>query len=348
MAERVAVVLFNLGGPDRPEAVRPFLLNLFSDPAIIRAPAPIRFFLARFIAKRRAPFAVENYSLLGGKSPLLDLTNAQARAIEAQFADSSAEIRCFVAMRYWAPQAREVARAVKAWAPDRIILLPLYPQYSSTTSGSSLLDWRNAAASVNLVAETTTLCCWYEDPFYISATAALVQATLDQTRAEHPGKPIRLLFSAHGLPESIIKAGDPYQWQIEQSVAAVLTALGGFPDWSICYQSRATPVKWIGPSTDDEISRAGRDGVAVVVAPIAFVSDHSETLVELDIEYRDLAHKAGISAYYRVPAQNIDPAFIAALSGLISRAAAGPIGLAAPARRCPNACGLCPQPECTP
>ena len=327
MRRKIAIVLFNLGGPDSPAAIKPFLLNLFSDPAILRMPFFVRFFLARIIARARLKPATENYALLGGRSPLLELTRQQGATLEAQFDDIDA--KCFIAMRYWHPFSLETARAVKAWAPDEIVLLPLYPQYSSTTTGSSLTAWRTAAAKAGLMVRTSSLCCYATDPAYVAATTEMVRSAYDSARATlDPAIPLRVLFSAHGLPEKIVQSGDPYQAQIEQTAAAVRDAWGqpGL-DWIVCYQSRATPVKWIGPSTDQEIERAGRDGVAVLVIPIAFVSEHSETLVELDIEYRHLAEKSGVKGYFRVPAQNSDPGFIAALAGLVRRALADGPGL---------------------
>jgi ferrochelatase len=321
---KVAIVLFNLGGPDRPEAIRPFLLNLFSDPAILRVPFFVRPFLARTIARARLAPATANYALLGGKSPLLDLTREQAAALEAALPE--AEVRCFIAMRYWHPFSLEAALAVKAWSPDEIVLLPLYPQYSTTTTGSSLTAWRQAAVRVGLAAATTTLCCYPIDPGFAAATAALVKAGYDHARATlDPQVGLRVLFSAHGLPEVIVKAGDPYQWQVEQTVAAVMAAWGAAVDHTICYHSRATPQKWIEPSTDEEVERAAKDHTAVLVVPIAFVSEHTETLVELDVEYRDLAVKLGVPGYFRVPTQNADTGFIGALAGLVRHArSAGP------------------------
>jgi ferrochelatase len=344
---KIAIVLFNLGGPDSPAAIKPFLLNLFRDPAILRVPFFVRPFLARIIARARLKPATANYALLGGRSPLLELTEAQARALEAEFPEF--EARCFIAMRYWHPFSLAAARAVKAWAPDEVVLLPLYPQYSTTTTGSSLTAWRAAAAQAGLIAPTTTLCCYPTDTGFAAATAALLASAHDEARAtldENVG--LRVLFSAHGLPESIVAAGDPYQWQIEQTVAAVLAAWGRSDvDWSICYQSRATPQKWIGPSTDEEIERAGHEGKAVLVVPIAFVSEHSETLVELDIEYRELAGKSGVPAYFRVPTQGVDPGFIAALADLVRRARANGPGLCSHAggRICDAALGNCPFAE---
>ena len=339
--QKVAIVLFNLGGPDKPTSVRPFLVNLFKDPAILRVPFFVRPWLARVIAYARTKAATANYALLGGKSPLLDLTQQQARALEAALPELDA--RCFVAMRYWHPFSEQAVAEVKAWNPDRVLLLPLYPQYSTTTTGSSLTGWRDAAARAGLAKPTTALCCYHSDPAYAGATAALLGATLDQAAKD---KPVRVLFSAHGLPETIIKRGDPYQFQIERTVAAVLRALDrpGL-DWVTCYQSRATPQKWIGPSTEDEIARAGQDGVPVVVVPIAFVSEHSETLVELDVEYREVADHKGVPGYDRVPAQNSDPAFIAALADLVRGALARGPGLCSfvGGRTCPRAHRDCPH-----
>lgn len=319
---RIAIVLFNLGGPDGLEAIRPFRVNLFSDPAIIRAPIFIRFWLARLIAARAQKKAEEGYARMGGKSPLLELTQRQAAALEAALPGA----KCFIAMRYWHPFAAEVARAVKDYAPERILLLPLYPQFSTTTTGSSLFDWHDAAARAGLVVPTTTLCCWYDDAAYAASIAALVRRTLGQARAELPaGTPIRLLFSAHGLPEAIVKAGDPYQQEVEDGTEAVVAALGEAVDYQVCYQSRATPQQWLEPSTEQAIERAARDGVAVVVVPIAFVSEHIETLVELDVDYREVAEKLHLKGYYRVKAPNDDGDFIAALAGMARRAlAAGP------------------------
>jgi len=323
---KTAIVLINLGGTDGPDAVKPFRVNLFSDKAIIRAPIFIRFWLARLIAARSAKAAVENYALMGGKSPLLELTEAQAAALERALGDG---VKCFIAMRYWFPFAHEAARAVKAWGPDRILLLPLYPQFSTTTTGSSLSDWHEQAARAGLVAPTTSICCYFDDPDYAASIAALVDEAIAAARAELPaGAKLRLLFSAHGLPESIVKAGDPYQQEVEATVAAVMARLAD-PDVQhvTCYQSRATPQTWISPSTIECIEQAGADKIAVLLVPIAFVSDHIETLVELDIENRELAHQVGVPGYFRAKVPNDDARFIGALAALVRRAAAHGDGL---------------------
>jgi ferrochelatase len=342
---RVAVVLFNLGGPDRPEAIRPFLVNLFTDPAILRVPFFVRPLLARRIVATRLAPARAGYSVLGGRSPLLELTRAQAVALEAELGELDA--KCFIAMRYWHPFSEETARAVRDWKPDEVVLLPLYPQYSTATTGSSLTAWREAAARVGLVADTSVLCCYPTDAGYIAATAGLLEVAWQAARAKLDlSTELRVLFSAHGLPEAIVRAGDPYQWQIEQTVASVLAAWQRNADWTICYQSRATPQRWLEPTTEQEIERAARDKAAVLIVPIAFVSEHSETLVELDADYRRLAERLAVPGYFRVPTQNSDAAFISALSGLVQRTRNRGPGLCSHAggRVCPVDRGLCPLP----
>lgn len=332
---RIAVVLLNLGGPDGPEAVKPFLFNLFNDRAIIGLPQPARWLLAKLISGRRAPVAREIYGKIGGGSPLLGLTEEQAATLQTACGDIG-EVRCFVAMRYWHPFADATARAVAAWAPDQVLLLPLYPQYSTATTASSLKDWREAAEKVGLRAETRAVCCYPTENGFISAQINLLQAKIAELP---PDLPYRVLFSAHGLPKKVVNSGDPYQWAVEQTAAAIVAGMVMPPaDWLVCYQSRVGPLEWIGPATDAEVERAGRDGVALVVLPIAFVSEHSETLVELDIEYKDLAERSGVPAYLRVPAVGTHPAFIAGLAELVRDALAWPAATTAG----PGCARLCP------
>jgi len=305
---RTAVVLFNLGGPDSPEAVRPFLFNLFSDKAIIGLPNPFRYFLAKLISKKRAPIAQHIYQLIGGKSPILENTQAQADALESALGEG---YKTFIAMRYWHPMSDSAAKQVQKYNPDEIILLPLYPQYSTTTTGSSVDAWNRAAVAQKINAPTRVACCYPTHKDFISAQAKLVRAAYEE--ASKSGTP-RILFSAHGLPEKIIAKGDPYQWQVEQTTQKVVEELDIFGlDFINCYQSRVGPLKWIGPSTDTEITRAKNDKVPIVLVPIAFVSEHSETLVELDIEYKELA---GEVPYIRVPTVSTQPDFIAALKAV--------------------------------
>ena len=313
---RRAVVLMNLGGPDSLAAVRPFLCNLFSDPAIIGLPALLRLPLAWLIAARRAPTAREIYARLGGASPLLANTEAQARALEARL---GAGWRAFVAMRYWHPLTAAVVAAVKAWGPDEVVLLPLYPQFSTTTTASSLAAWRSEAVRQKLNCPQRAIGSYPRAVGFVAAAAALAAAELDTAAAA--GRPVRLLLSAHGLPLKIVRAGDPYPQEVESTAAAVVGAIGrpGL-DWRVCYQSRVGPLAWLRPSVDEELQRAGAEGVAVVVAPISFVSEHSETLVELDDDYRRLAEKCGVPTYHRAPTVGTDPRFIAALADLVRAA----------------------------
>jgi len=317
---KIAVVLFNLGGPDNLEAVEPFLFNLFSDPAIIRLPKPLRWLVAKLISSRRAPVAQHIYAEMGGRSPILPQTEAQARALEAVLGDEF-DARCFIAMRYWHPFADETARAVKAWGADEIILLPLYPQYSTTTTQSSLEDWARAARTAGLNTPSYTVRDYPAQPGFVQGYAKLLRSIMVQ----HDGQQnLRVLFSAHGLPEKIVKAGDPYPDQIMMSCTAIARAANlAAEDWQLSYQSRVGPMKWIGPSTEDEIKRAGAEGKGLVVLPVAFVSEHSETLVELDIEYAKLAAEAGVPVYKRVPALQTEPEFIAGLAELVRQARGG-------------------------
>jgi protoporphyrin/coproporphyrin ferrochelatase len=322
-----AVILFNLGGPDSPEAVEPFLRNLFSDPAVISLPALLRIPLAQWIARRRAPIAREIYARIGGRSPILEETQAQARALEAALTDQ--ETRVFIAMRCWKPFSDEVARAVADWAPDTVVLLPLYPQYSTTTTRSSFRDWRRAAHDAGMRAWTTGVCCYPQLPGFIEALAANARLTAAKAQA---GVAYRWLLSAHGLPKRVIARGDPYQWQVEQTAAALAARLE-LTDFTICYQSRVGPLEWIGPATDTEIRRAGADGKGVIIIPIAFVSEHSETLVELDIEYAKLARETGVRDYLRVPTVGVRAEFITGLAGLVTGLSGG--------RRCPAGFACC-------
>ncbi|MGE3623606.1 MAG: ferrochelatase [Bdellovibrionales bacterium] len=313
--KRIAVVLFNLGGPDNMDAVKPFLKNLFSDPAIIRLPALVRLPLARFIASRRHKKAAGIYEKIGGGSPIVALTQDQASALEQEF---SGEVKCFVSMRYWHPFAEGTALAVKRYAPDEIVLLPLYPQFSTTTSASSLHVWRQAAQAAGIDAPVRTICCYPEEPGFIAAMEKSIRPIYQRAAAR--GRP-RLLFSAHGLPEKVIRDGDPYQWQCEKTAAALARNLGLAPgDWVLGYQSRVGPLKWIGPSTESEIMRAAADKVPLVIAPIAFVCENSETLYEIDLLYRDLAEASGVPYFDRAPAVGTAPDFIRGLAGLVRQA----------------------------
>ena len=311
---RKAIILFNLGGPDKLENVEPFLFNLFFDPAILNLPAFFRYPLAKLIANRRAPTAKKIYEELGGSSPILQLTEEQASALESKLRkeDSSSEYKCFIVMRCWHPRAENVVKEVKNYNPEEIILMPLYPQYSAATSGSSIKEWNDICKKNNFNVKTSTICCYPTDENFIQAHKELIMKKTKNLEN------FKLIFSAHGLPEKNIKKGDPYQWQVEQSVNKIVKSLDVKDlDWILSYQSRVGPLKWIGPSTEEIIIENSKLGKHIVLVPIAFVSEHSETLVELDIEYKELADKNGCKHYSRVPALGINESYIKAMSNLI-------------------------------
>lgn len=338
MTRKIAVVLFNLGGPDRPEAVRPFLFNLFSDRRIITAPAPLRLLIATLISTTRAPSARKNYAFMGGGSPIVPETTKQLDALQAKLnGDAGAEYRVFMAMRYWKPFARDAADAVRAWGADEAILLPLYPQFSTTTTASAQDAWSKVFAG-----KTRTVCCY---PTEAGVARAHADAILAAWKAGGAPPAPRVLFSAHGLPQRVVDAGDSYQWQVEQTVAATRALLP--PDWEFetCYQSRVGPLKWIGPSTEESIEKAGHEKRGVIVSPIAFVSEHIETLVELDIEYAEKAKALSLPFYLRARTPGVADAFIDALAALVHRAVGDPRAVASATgqRLCPATFGACPM-----
>ena len=313
---KTAVVLFNLGGPDTQGAVKPFLFNLFNDPAILRIPAVPRYLLAKLISGLRTQKARGIYARMGGGSPIVPNTIAQAQALETALNGQGLNAKTFVCMRYWHPMSTEVVRAVHAFAPDRIILLPLYPQFSTTTTQSSFDDWHKTWQTAGLAPiPTHTIESYQTDENLIAAFADLSVPVIKD--AETHGRPM-VLFSAHGLPQSIIDAGDPYQQQVEQTATHLevhlRSHLGDTFDSIVCYQSRVGPKKWIDPSTESTIKIAAEQKRPIVVIPVAFVSDHSETLVELDQDYRDLAKQCGAPYYGRVPSLACHPQFIEALT----------------------------------
>lgn len=318
---RIGVVLFNLGGPDTLDAVEPFLRNLFSDKAIIRAPGLVRWPLARFIARRRRDYAQSIYASIGGGSPIVPETEAQAKALEERLSAEGITAKVVIAMRYWNPRADVAAKALAAWKPDRIALIPLYPQFSTTTTASSLADWHKAAREAGLTVPSGSVCCYPLASGFIDAYADL----LKQGLARIPGGTrVRILYSAHGLPERIVTAGDPYPLQVEATAKAISQAAGAeVYDQRVTYQSRVGPLKWIGPDTDTEIIAAAREGRVPVVVPLSFVSEHSETLYELDQVYREAALKAGAPDYIRVGAVGTHPQFIDTLARLVHQTTAG-------------------------
>lgn len=341
VTKKTAIVLFNLGGPDKPESVQPFLFNLFNDKRIIGLPNPFRFLLAKLISKRRAPIAKEIYGHIGGKSPIVEETQAQCDALEKLLESEVGEFKTFIAMRYWHPFAFEAAQHVKAYAPDEIVLLPLYPQFSTTTVASSLEDWHTHANAIGLNIPTRTFGCYFNEPHFINAHVASIKESL-QT-AKTLGTP-RVLFSAHGLPQKIVDAGDPYQWQVEQTADLIIAKLSeeGL-DWKVSYQSRVGPLKWLEPNTEEEIKVAVHDDRIPVIVPIAFVSEHSETLVELDIEYKEIADEAGAKGYIRVPTLSLQEEFVKSLAHLcINGGEVGRVCSADKKRLCPEKFSQCP------
>jgi ferrochelatase len=320
---RIAVVLFNLGGPDSPRAVEPFLFNLFFDRNIIDLPAILRWPLAKLISSRRAKAANVIYQAMGGRSPILPNTERQAAALQASLGDLG-EVKVFIAMRYWHPLTEETVAAVKRFVPDEIILLPLYPQFSTTTTESSNRVWQDTAKKQGLAAPQKLVCCYPSEPGFVAAVAKITAAAIARAKAK-TGAPIRVIFSAHGLPKKIVDRGDPYVAQVSATVHAVVDKLGlAASDWMVAFQSRVGPLEWVGPATDHAIEEAASAEMAVIVVPIAFVSEHSETLVELDIEYRHLAEKRGAAVYERAPTVSEDPDFIAGLAELVRKALVEP------------------------
>ena len=336
-----AIILFNLGGPDKLENVEPFLFNLFNDPAILNLPTFLRYPLAKLISNRRAPVAKKIYAELGGSSPILKLTREQSDALEIKLNQTQEkdEYKCFIIMRCWNPRAKDVIKDVQLYGPDEVVLMPLYPQYSAATSGSSIKEWKDVCKKNNYHVKTSTICCYPTDQNFINAhTKEIIKKIKDL-------KNFKLIFSAHGLPEKNIKKGDPYQWQVEQSVKKIVENLNDENlDWILSYQSRVGPLKWIGPSTETIIIENSKIGKHIVLVPIAFVSEHSETLVELDIEYKEIADANGCKNYTRVPALGINEDFIKAMSELIIKKNEYKINedLYPPKTQCPSNFKKCP------
>lgn len=311
MSKKIAIVLFNLGGPDKSEDIKPFLRNLFSDKSIIDLPAIFRIPIANIISTFRAPKAKPLYDLMGGGSPLLKNTIAQSDALlnEINSRYKDCEFKIFIAMRYWHPFIKDTAKEVLNFAPDETILLPLYPHYSMTTTGSSWCEWtKYSKAPYKIIKEYPVL-----DGLVATMAGNIMY------EYEKLGKPekVRVLFSAHGLPKKIIEAGDPYEVQINQTAEAIKKLLPDNFETVVCYQSKVGPLEWLGPSTPQEIERAGKDNIGIIINPIAFVSDHIETLVELDVEYKELAHELNVPFFGRAAIAGTNPKFIKSLADLV-------------------------------
>ncbi|MEB3332892.1 MAG: ferrochelatase [Synechococcaceae cyanobacterium] len=327
---RIGVLLLNLGGPERIQDVGPFLYNLFSDPEIIRLPFPaLQKPLAWLISTLRAGKSQEAYRSIGGGSPLRRITEQQARELQSSLRQRGVEATSYVAMRYWHPFTESAVADIKADEIDEVVVLPLYPHFSISTSGSSFRELQRLRAADPAFSRLPIRCIrsWYDHPGYIGAMAGLIAREIGA--CENPAS-AHVFFSAHGVPKSYVEeAGDPYQREIEACAALVMQRLaadlGHANPFTLAYQSRVGPVEWLKPYTEDALQELGRSGVSeLVVVPISFVSEHIETLEEIDIEYREIAHEAGVAHFRRVPALDTDPLFIAGLSDLVEQAMAGP------------------------
>ncbi|MGB7251671.1 MAG: ferrochelatase [Phormidesmis sp.] len=321
---RVGVLLLNLGGPEKPEDVQPFLFNLFSDPEIIRIPFPVlQKPLAWFISSRRAKTSQENYQQIGGGSPLRRITEEQGSALKTALEEKGKAAEVYVGMRYWHPFTEEAIAQIKQDGLEQLVVLPLYPQYSISTSGSSfrLLEqlWKEDPDLSQL--DYTLIESWYARPGYVNSMADLIRTELDKL-PDPDGA--HIFFSAHGVPVSYVEEfGDPYQREIEHCTALIMQALGRPNAHTLAYQSRVGPIEWLQPYTEDAIKNLAEEGVKdLVVVPISFVSEHIETLQEIDIEYREIAEEEGIEGFHRVPALDTYPGFVADLAAMVDEAIA--------------------------
>ena len=315
--KKTAVVLFNLGGPDSLGSVEPFLFNLFCDPDIFNIPFGQRLF-ARVVSRRRAPKVQARYRQIGGHSPINMWTERQRGMLEASLADDIEGVSVHTAMRYWHPLIREAGGKLSAHPCDRVVLLPLFPQYSVTTTGSAFNEWQRCySGDADVV---TRVLSYHEHPGYIAAVNERIDEALgrfpEAVRAE-----VRILFSAHGIPERLVKKGDPYSDQIHKTVLAVMAARRFSHRHHLCFQSRVGPVRWLSPSTEETIRFLAADRRKhLLVVPISFVSDHIETLFELNVEYRQVAEAAGIENYHVMTGLNDSETFIRALKNIALKA----------------------------
>jgi len=312
---KTAVLLLQMGGPDSIADIEPFLYNLFCDRDIINiGPAFLQPLLARLIARRRSGKVAAYYSKIGGKSPIRELTEQQASELEKKL---GTDYRCFVAMRYSRPDAAEALTAIAREGIKRIIALPLYPHFSRATTGSSLNELERVLARSVDRPDLTVVRQFCDHPQYINSLVEKIKKGLAgiENRSN-----VQLLFSAHGLPQSFINSGDPYLDQIQITVRLVMESFADIPH-HLSFQSRAGPVKWLEPSTEDKISELAVKGAGpLLVVPISFVSDHIETLYEIDIQYREEALKHGLNAFHRVESLNTSVQFINCLADLVQTA----------------------------
>ncbi len=319
--EKIGVLLLNLGGPETLADVRPFLYNLFSDPDIIRL--PFKFMqkpLAWLISSRRYKKSSGYYTLIGGGSPLRKITDEQARDLKAELARRGVGAEVYVAMRYWHPFTEAALEQIERDAITQLIILPLYPQFSISTTGSSLNRMNEILSKYRLQAlNQSVICSWQDDANYLDALAAMVEEELAKFSNPNP-QDTTIIFSAHSVPVSYIeKGGDPYLAHTRQTVKLVMERLGKRPH-ALSFQSKVGPVKWLEPSTEQMIRKLASQGVSqMLLVPISFVSEHIETLYELDILYKGVADEVGVKEYRRVAALNCRPDFIAALASLVEK-----------------------------
>ena len=323
---RVGIVLLNLGGPERIQDVGPFLYNLFADPEIIRLPIPaLQKPLAWLISTLRSNKSQEAYRSIGGGSPLRRITDQQARELQSLLRQRYVDATTYVAMRYWHPFTESAVADMKADGIEQVVVLPLYPHFSISTSGSSFRELQRLRQGDERFAQLPlrAIRSWHDHPGYLKAMAQLMEREID---ACVDPSTAHVFFSAHGVPKSYVEeAGDPYQKEIESCAELIMKTLGRDNPWTLAYQSRVGPVEWLQPYTEEALEELGEKGVKeLVVVPISFVSEHIETLEEIDIEYREIATEAGVSNFRRVPALDIDPTFIASLADLVETSLAGP------------------------
>ncbi len=320
---KTGVLLFNLGGPENLQDVRPFLYNLFSDPEIIRIKSRLlRKMLAWFIATARQSKSVDLYRQIGGGSPLRKITEAQAAALSAALTAKGFSNQAYVGMRCWKPSIDEAVHRILADQVTRLVLLPLFPQYSLTTTGSCLRCFQELDRKLGLSSkmQISTIRNWFDEPLYLETMERLIREAMGGFSSPQ-ARPVHLLYSAHSIPARYIEEGDPYLKQIKESVSLIHSRLGTAYPWTLAFQSKVGPVRWLEPSTRQVLYHLGKTETrSVLVIPISFVSDHIETLQEIDIAYRDLALGLGIQEFRRVPSLNLDPQFIDSLAGLVLKA----------------------------
>jgi ferrochelatase len=310
-----ALILLNMGGPDSLESVEPFLYNLFSDSELIQLPGGrlLQRPFAKLISRLRAKKSAAAYRTIGGSSPLLEWTRRQAQGIAERL---GSQVRPYVIMRYWHPRAEDVLAQIKADGVETAVVVSMYPHYTRATTGSSVNDFRRAVAKVYPELEYQLIEEWYNWPGYLDALANRINEGLE-TFHDLMRDEVQILFSAHALPQKFIDRGDPYREQIECTAVEVMQRVGSY-DWTIAYQSRSGPVKWMEPGTDEILNEMARDGHrSTLVVPISFVCDHIETLEEIDIGYRELATILGIVHFCRAPSLNDHADFLEAIAALV-------------------------------